>query len=121
MIIDYQTTGYGRTWVGKYVPYPNLFRVFRNTVSFQDRVAGINQYAELNMRIIPYQEHPQTDAITSTQIAIWMPLTYDIPNGGTNVCYVDHIYHEDISGQYCDITSDRKIFVNTNRFVGLQS
>jgi len=34
MIHDYSTSAYGRTWVGKYIPYPNLFRVYRNTVSF---------------------------------------------------------------------------------------
>lgn len=24
----------GKTWVGKFVPFPNLFRVYRNTFSF---------------------------------------------------------------------------------------
>ncbi|EWS71333.1 hypothetical protein TTHERM_000331066 (macronuclear) [Tetrahymena thermophila SB210] len=109
----------GKTWVGKFVPFPNLFRVYRNTFSFQDRRAGINQYAEMNMRIIPRAYHPETDDTQSTQIQVWMPLTYDIPNGGTDVCSVDHIYHTDIDGQYCQITSDRKIFMNTNRNVGL--
>lgn len=120
MIHDYQTSAYGRTWVGKYIPYPNLFRVYRNTVSYQNRLAGINEYSELHMRIIPSKSHPVTDDLTSTLIEIWMPLTYDIPNGGINVCQVDHIYHTDITGQYCQITSDRKVFVNTNKFVGLQ-
>lgn len=82
MINNYSTTAYGRTWVGKYIPYPNLFRVYRNTISYQNRRAGVNSYSELHMRIIPNTAHPQTDDITSTQIQIWMPLTYDIPNGG---------------------------------------
>ncbi|KAL4449717.1 hypothetical protein ABPG74_008090 [Tetrahymena malaccensis] len=112
-------TANGKTWVGKFIPFPNLFRVYRNTVSFQNRRAGINQYAEMNMRIIPRAYHPETDDTQSTQIQVWMPLTYDIPNGGTNVCQVDHIYHTDIDGQYCQITSDRKIFMNTNRYAGL--
>ncbi|KAL4501728.1 hypothetical protein ABPG72_018779 [Tetrahymena utriculariae] len=111
----------GRVWVGQHIPYPNLFRVYRNTISFQERKAGINDYAEFNMRIIPRKSHPQTDDVQSTQIQIWMPLTYDIPNGGINICQVDHIYHQDVDGQYCQITSDRKIFVNTNRFHGLDS
>lgn len=68
------------------------------------------------MRIIPNSYHPQTDSTQYTQIAIWMPLTYDIPNGGDNVCFVDHLYHTDIDGQYCQITSDRKIFVDTNKY-----
>lgn len=83
MIHDYQTSAYGRTWVGKYIPYPNLFRVYRNTVSYENRLAGINQYSELHMRIIPSKSHPVTDDSTSTLIEIWMPLSnylFPLPN-----------------------------------------
>ncbi|EGR29559.1 hypothetical protein IMG5_153310 [Ichthyophthirius multifiliis] len=115
--LNYQAEG--STWVGDFVPFPNLFRVYRNTVSFQDRRASTNDYAEVHMRIIPKKTHPQTDDSNKTQIEIWMPIEFDIPNGGQRVCEVTHKYHDDTSGQYCEITSDRKIFVNTNRYQGL--
>lgn len=33
-IHDFNTAANGKTWVGDFVPFPNLFRVYRNTISF---------------------------------------------------------------------------------------
>lgn len=105
--------------MGSNVPYPNLFRVYRNTQSFESRRAQTNDYAEVQMRMIPKNPHPQTDDVESTRVEIWMPLQYDIANGGNVICEIQHVYHDDKSGQFCEMTSDRKLFVNTNRMTGL--
>jgi len=56
--------------------------------------------------MIPKNAHPVTDAgISSTEIEIWMPLEFDIPDGGTSYCETTHDYpinhtktHTDIEG-----------------------
>lgn len=107
------------TWVGK-LPFPNLYRVYRNTISFQNRKAQNGDYAEVQTRLIPKTVLPPTTGSISAWVEIWMPTDFDIPNGGTALCQMGQEYHTDFSGQYCKITADRKIFMNTNKIKGLQ-
>jgi hypothetical protein len=48
-------------------------------------------------------------------------LEFDLADGGTKICEVGHFEHEDLEGQFCEITSERKIRVRTNKNHGLQS
>ena len=107
------------TWIGK-LPFPNLYRVYRNTISFQNRKAQNGDYAEVHTRLIPKTVLPPTTGSTSAWVEIWMPTDFDIPNGGTALCQMGQEYHTDMSGQYCKITADRKILMNTNKLKGLQ-
>jgi hypothetical protein len=61
-------TARGETWVGELIPYPNLFRVYRNTISFEKRRASTNEYAEVHTRIIPKKPHSVTNDVDSTKI-----------------------------------------------------
>ena len=56
----------------------------------------------------------QADGSYSAWIEVWMPVEYDIPNGGTKICELGHDYHVDLDGQYCEITADRKIILYTS-------
>lgn len=121
MILD-ETPGSSdaKTWVGV-KPFPNLFRVYRNTVSYYDRKASLGDYAEVNVRLIPKTVLPSTTGSTSAWVEVWMPNNFDIPNGGTVICQMGQNYHTDITGQYCQISSDRKLTMYTNSAEGLGS
>ena len=108
------------TWVGV-KPFPNLFRVYRNKVSYYNRKASLGQYAEVDIRLIPKTTLPSTAGGTSAWVEVWMPNNFDIPNGGTAVCEMGQNYHTDTTGQYCQISSDRKITMYTNNGQGLGS
>ena len=108
------------TWVGA-KPFPNLFRVYRNAESYYNRQASLGQYAEVDIRLIPKTTLPATTGSNSAWVQIWMPNDYDIPNGGTAVCQMGQNYHTDITGQYCQISSDRIITMYTNSGQGLGS
>ena len=113
-IIDQLADAGGRTWVG-IKPFPNLFRVFRNVETFEERRAKKNEYAEIHMRMIPKVVIPVTkEGGTEGRVEIWMPNEYEIPNGGTKICEIGHNYQTNTVGQKCEITSDKKIIIYTN-------
>ena len=120
MIQDDCTGTQAETWVGA-LPYPNLFRVYRNTVGYRNRKASLGDYAEVDIRLIPKTVLPPTQASNSAWVEVWMPDNFDIPNGGTSICEMGQNYHTDITGQYCQISSDRKITMYTNSGQGLGS
>jgi hypothetical protein len=73
------------------------------------------------MRVIPKNAHPETDNDSKTEVQLWLPLEFDLANGGQDYCEIqsnDHIvqpnYHPDLVASSCKITSDRKIFVETS-------
>ena len=53
--------------------------------------------------MIPKNSHPVTDSSTSTKIEIWMPLEFDIPNGGDNFCETTHDYPQNYTNTHQDI------------------
>ena len=120
MVQDNSSSAEAITWVGAR-PYPNLFRVYRNTKSYDDRKAELGDHAEMDIRLIPKTTLPSTTGSNSAWVEIWMPNNFDIPNGGTTICQMGQNYHSDITGQYCQITSDRKIVMYTNNAEGLGS
>lgn len=59
--MDINWNAYGRTWVGENVPFPNKYRVWRNTQSFETRRGATDDYCDVWMRLIPKNAHPETD------------------------------------------------------------
>ena len=49
------------------------------------------------MRVIPRVAHPATTDVSSTEVQIWLPLAYDLANGGTAVCSIGNEYHTDLT------------------------
>lgn len=113
-IIDYRGNSDGRAWIGA-LPFPNLFRVYINTVSFENRRAKQGQWAEMDLRLITKKAVPPN----SGQIQVWLPDTYNIPNGGSMICDVGNYYMQNLTGQACTITADRKIYMNTDNTYGI--
>lgn len=109
----------GRTWVGQSNPtFPYLahyFRPVRNRLTFEDRRQQAGDWAELHMRLYPKNIYPAD----ISKVEIQIPSTYDIPNGGTNICEVGHNYHDDLTGQFCEISNSRLIQVRANKDYGL--
>jgi hypothetical protein len=106
-----------RFWVGETVPLTNYFRVFRNRETFEERRQLVNEWAELHLRVYPSQTIPADIGL----VEVNLPQNYDIPDGGTKICEVGHNYHDDLSGQFCEITNERKIRVRTSQSKGLES
>lgn len=71
----------GRIWVGV-LPQSSYFRVYRNSRSFEERRAQKDEYAEINMRLYNQVSLPATTGTTNARVEIWLPVDYDIPNGG---------------------------------------
>ena len=107
----------GRFWVGEEVPVANYFRVYRNRESFEERRQKTNEWAELHMRLYPKNVIPADDGI----VEIHLSQDFDIPDGGSKICQVGHDYHQDLQGQFCEITNERIIRVKTNKNKGLDS
>jgi hypothetical protein len=105
----------GRSWVGANVPVANYFRVVRNRLTFEERRQKAGEWAELHMRLYPLNVYPAD----ISKVEIQIPSTYDIPNGGENICEVGHLNHVDLEGQFCEISNERKIQVRTSKAFGL--
>lgn len=75
----------------------------------------------MHMRVIPRTSHPPTTSTSTTTIEIWLPLSYDLANGGTAVCTVSNEYHDDLNAVACSISSDRKVTLNTDSLYGLKT
>ncbi|CAD8140771.1 unnamed protein product [Paramecium octaurelia] len=119
-VIDESKGTDGQTWVGESVKQPNLFRVWRNTISYENRRAQTDDYAEVHMRVLPRTSHPATTDNSNTQVQIWLPLAYDLANGGDALCQISNEYHSDLDSVNCKITSDRKITLSTDNTYGLK-
>ena len=65
-VIDEVKQAGAQMWVGETITPPNLFRVFRNTISFENRRAQTDDYAEVHMRLIPRFGHPSTTSTSNT-------------------------------------------------------
>jgi len=115
-IMDRRTNLDGTTWVGV-KPFPNLFRVYRNTKSFENRRAKEGEYGEIDMRLVTKRDIPPG----SGNIQIWLPEEYNIPNGGDAICEIGNAYHTDLQAGSCTITADRKIYMDTNEITGIKS
>ena len=113
-IMDQNGNSDGRTWIGV-KPFPTLFRVYRNTESFYDRLAKEGEWGEIDMRLITKKDIPAG----SGSIQIWLPDEYNIANGGDAVCTIGNTYHDDLDSSSCTITSDRKIYMSTNSDTGI--
>lgn len=113
-VIDANTNANGSVWVG-IKTFPNLFRVYINTVSFENRRAKQGQWAEIHLRLITKRDIPPN----SGQIQVWLPDDYNIPNGGNTICTLGNSYQTDLAGQSCSITADRKIYMNTDPVYGI--
>jgi hypothetical protein len=105
----------GRSWVGANVPVANYFRVVRNRLTYEERRQKAGEWAELHMRLYPLNVYPAD----ISKVEIQIPASYDIPNGGENVCEVGHLNHVDLEGQFCEISNERKIQVRTSKAFGL--
>ena len=106
----------GRSWVGNQTTTrAHYFRVVRNRLTFLERKQKQGEWAELHMRLYPKNTYPAD----ISKVEIQIPQSYDVPNGGTQVCEVGHDYHTDLDGQFCEISNERKIQVRTNQYFGL--
>lgn len=72
------------------------------------------------MRVLPRTSHPATTDNSNTQVQIWLPLAYDLANGGDALCQISNEYHSDLDSVNCKITSDRKITLSTDNTYGLK-
>ena len=86
----------GNIWVGHHpnMTTPNLFRIWRNLKSFEDRRQGTNEWAEIHVRYMTKYPLPKDTG----KMEIQLPGTFDIPNGGTNICKWGHNNHTDLTG-----------------------
>lgn len=69
---------------------------------------------------------PSTSGSVNARVEIWLPIDYDIPNGGIVKCTIgasDHIpydnIHKDNLGQMCSISTSKKVTVFTDDTYGL--
>lgn len=105
-----------RVWVGNTTTkLAHYFRVVRNRKTFEQRRQKEGEWAELHMRLWPKNVYPAN----ISKVDIQIPQSYDIPNGGNKICEVGHDYHQDLTGQFCEISNERRIQVNTNPNFGL--
>jgi hypothetical protein len=114
--IDDRTNADGQTWIG-ILPITNYFRVFRNTISHENRRAKENEWAEVHVRVQTKKDVPPNTG----RAEIWLPNDFDIPNGGNIICEIGHDYHTDLNGQDCSIAPDRKIYMNTDPVHGIKA
>jgi len=112
--IDSRGNADGQTWVG-ILPITNYFRVFRNTISHENRRAAEGEWAEVHVRVQTKNAVPPN----SGRVEVWLPTEFDIPNGGDIICEIGHDYHDDLEGQSCSISADRKIYMNTDPVHGI--
>lgn len=67
----------------------------------------------------PDLAHPATTDSSKTTVEIWLPLSYDLANGGDAICQMSNDYHKDLDSVNCAISSDRKITLTTDKDKGL--
>lgn len=97
------------------MPLINYFRVYDNRETFEERRQKAGQWAEFHMRLYPKNIIPNDVG----KVEIQIPTEFDIPNGGKKICQVGHENHNDLDGQFCEITNERKVSVRTNQQFGL--
>lgn len=123
--MDVNTASDGRTWVG-IKPFPIMVRVYRNTKAFEDRRCQSGQWCEISIRVITKSNIPPYVGSSGGRAEVWLPSEYSIPNGATPICVNGNgddtsvWRNTDLDGQFCEITSDRKVIFNLDNSTGIK-